>query len=582
MLFETGPANHWIVEPWASAAPHPRGGSFALEVYRRLPNDTDFSVVKRHEVPGLNLALVGDSYAYHTARDTAERLSPVALRETGQNVVAIMEALQERDVTRRTPNGATYFDVAGVRAVSFSSGLTWILSSVAILSGLFGWFRVTRFVAPVEGTWRWLLGLVWSALGVAAVVAAMIGATWLLRAASAAYHPWYAHPDRLFLLLAAAGTLAGWAMTRLGRWLPVRARGLRHPAVVWTYALPLWIALALAGSWFAPAASYFWTLPLLAAGLLFAVLPPRNAWWVRLASLVVLAVAGTLWLRDGLELARFAVAVLGRLPIVTPAFAFAALIALTGVMVAPPFIAAIASERPLIRPAIITALCLLALAVAAPLAYLAPAYTPERPLRRDLRVFQDLDAPNALWQVGGNEAGLDLLSGAPVDWRPGRTEVATSVPRPILRSPFVFSAVAPALGEAPAAISSFTVQDVTGGVELAIAVVPRQPGLSLAFVLPEGVTPSRSSMPGVVRSRRWTAIFVAPPTEGIAFRASFTGVSAEQLRGTRVTATSARIPGGEGWQQLPPWLPQDRTVWSARATWVLAMPAAIEPVPPLR
>src|SRR5687767_9837610 len=38
MLFETGPGNDWIVEPWEHSAPYPRGGSFALEVYRRLPN----------------------------------------------------------------------------------------------------------------------------------------------------------------------------------------------------------------------------------------------------------------------------------------------------------------------------------------------------------------------------------------------------------------------------------------------------------------------------------------------------------------------------------------------------------------
>ena len=62
MLFETGPGNGWIVKPWARSAPHPRGASFAVEIYRRLPNDTDFSILKRHGVPGLNFAAIGDSY----------------------------------------------------------------------------------------------------------------------------------------------------------------------------------------------------------------------------------------------------------------------------------------------------------------------------------------------------------------------------------------------------------------------------------------------------------------------------------------------------------------------------------------
>ena len=76
LLFETGPANGWLIGPWARRAPHPRGASFGIEIYRRLPNDTDFTILARHGIPGLNFALVGDGYAYHTARDMPERLTP--------------------------------------------------------------------------------------------------------------------------------------------------------------------------------------------------------------------------------------------------------------------------------------------------------------------------------------------------------------------------------------------------------------------------------------------------------------------------------------------------------------------------
>ncbi len=75
------------MSPWAQRAPHPRGGSFALEIYKRLPSDTDFSILKRQEIPGLNFAPVGDSYAYHTARDTPDRLSQATIRDTGENIV---------------------------------------------------------------------------------------------------------------------------------------------------------------------------------------------------------------------------------------------------------------------------------------------------------------------------------------------------------------------------------------------------------------------------------------------------------------------------------------------------------------
>ncbi|MGH9309645.1 MAG: M28 family peptidase, partial [Vicinamibacterales bacterium] len=95
VLFEAGPANAWIVQPWARHAPHPRGGSYALEIYQRLPNDTDFSILKTRDVPGLNFAPTGDSYAYHTARDTVDRLSHATIRSAGENVMAILTALQD-------------------------------------------------------------------------------------------------------------------------------------------------------------------------------------------------------------------------------------------------------------------------------------------------------------------------------------------------------------------------------------------------------------------------------------------------------------------------------------------------------
>ena len=569
MLFETGPANHWLLGPWARHAPHPRGGSFALEVYRRLPNDTDFSVLRRHEIPGLNFAIVGDSYAYHTARDTPDRLSRAAIRDTGRNVTTMLDALQRVDITQRSPNVATYFDVAGVAGVAYSAALDWIVGAVAVALGTLGWLRVTRFVGSREGAWRWLLGFVWAIVGFAAVAASMVGATWLLRAAREAYHPWYAQPGRFFLLLLSVGTAVGWMFARIGRWLPARARGLRHPAVVWTYTLPIWIVLALTASWFAPAAGYLWTLPLMLAGLLFAVVRLNSSLGVRAASIVVLAATAALWMRDAAELLRFAVAVLGRLPLVTPVFAFGALLAVAGLMVAPPFMAAVASERPLVRPAAITVICLAAIAVTAPLAYLAPAYTDAQPLRREVRVFQDVGAAVALWQIGSNEPGIDLASGGPTDWTPGRPEHQTSIPRALLRNPFVFSATSLPLGLPPAHVTAFDVRPVIGGLELSIAVLAREPGVSLSFVLPPGLTPARSSLPGTIRQGRWTAIYIAPPLEGVAFRASFSGPTADQLRLTRVAVTSPRLPGGEGWQGLPAWLPQERTVWTARATWVM-------------
>ncbi len=582
LLFETGPGNHWLVRSWARRATHPRGSSIGIEVYKHLPTDTDFSILRRHELPGLNFAITGDGYAYHTARDTSDRLSGRSIVSAGDNLVAIVDALQQTDITYRTATGSTYFDLAGRSAFSYPAVFDWVLVAIAVLAGAAGWVRVTRFVVREEGAGRWLLGFVWTGLGVAAAAGSMIGATWLLRTAREVYHPWYARPDRFCLMLLAFGALAAWIMTRAGRWLPARAHGLRHPSVVWTYTLPLWIVLSVSVGLAAPGAVYLWSVPLLTAGLLLAAMPPDRGVAVRVASVIVLAVCAILWLPLTVDLFRFMVALFGRLPLVTPVYVYAAIIAAAGLMLVPPFIAAVTASKKLGHPVVVTTAALLSVAVTAPLTYLAPAYTYEQPLRREALAFQEAGAPESLWQVGSTEPGLDLADDAPGLWRPGRPQFETSIPWGVLREPFVFSTAAPALGPAPAEIASLTLQDVAGGIELAIAVVPKEPGITVAFVLPPGAIPARANLPGAVRSGRWIASYVAPPPDGVLFRASFTGVTAERLRETGVAAVSPRFPGGDGWQRLPGWMPQDRMVWSASATWVLPRPPLLEPVPPLR
>jgi hypothetical protein len=584
VLFESGPANAWLNRVWARRAPHPRGGSFGLEVYKRLPNDTDFTVLAREEIPGLNFALVGDGYAYHTARDLPERLDPRALRTTGENVVTLALALDATDITQRGHWGATFFDIGGVSALSYSMVINWILAAASLLLGVIATVRVVTATIRFEGAGRWIFTALWSAAGATAAVAMMILSTWALREAREVYHPWYAYPERLLLLLVAVATTIAWGASRAGAWLPARLRGSRHPIVTWSLALPLWLALAAGAVWFAPAAAYLWTLPLLVASAALLVTPPLHTTGVRVLSTVALAVVGTLWLQNTVDLLRFATTVLGRLPIVTPVFVYAGLLAGAGVMIAPPLLAIVAGTRPLRWPAFVTALGLLAVAVTAGYAAAAPAYTADRPLRRHIRALQEPGASTATWEVASIEPGLDLGAGAPGGWTLQSSAAPASVPWGRLTHPFVFRAEGPALGPAPVSIAGFTVLPVAAGVELALTVVPARPGLAVSFVLPAGIVPARSNLPGAERLGRWTAVFVAPPADGIVWRASFTGVDATVLQDVRLAVSEAGFPGGTGWQRLPDWAPVEHAVWSAAATWVVPAAARtpLEPVPPLR
>ena len=577
MLFESGPGNDWLLGVWRRAAPYPRGGSFAGEIYRRLPNDTDFSVFKLHEIPGLNFAAVGDGYAYHTSRDTPERLSGATLRQTGEQIVTLVSALDGVDITQRSSTERTFFDVAR-SAIAYGPFVGLAIALAAFSFGVAAWLKVLIAAVRMEGLFRWLLTCFWILLGCAATIGAMIGATWALRAARAVYHPWYARPGRLFFLLLAVAASVAWAVTRFGRWLPATAHGVRHPIVVWSVTLPAWIAAAGAATWFVPGAAYLWLLPLLAAGLLLAAVPSHHAAAVRLVSLLVLGAAAALWIGNTVDLLRFAVAALGRFPIITPVYSYAAILTAAGFVLMPPLVAAFAPARPIVRPSVASAFGLLAIAVTAALAYAAPAYTDDAPLRRYARAVQEGDGA-VYWDVGSTEPGLDLGDGAPDGWQRVRDAPPVSVPAGVLPHPFVFRADAPSLGPAPITIGALSVDPVAAGTELSVTVMPKRPGLVITFILPAGREPARSSLPGIDRRGRWTATYIAPPAEGIVFRASFGHIAPPALRDLRIAAT---VQGGRDWPP-PPWLSEARTAWTVDATWIVApFDLPIAPVPPLR
>jgi Peptidase family M28 len=562
-MFEAGPGNGWIVQAWARAAPRPRGASFAADIYRRLPNDTDFSMLKKTGAPGLNFSPIGDSYAYHTPRDTAERLSDETIRQTGENIVAVAERLDRMDLSRRTSDQLVYFDVARRFAIAYGPITSTIITIGALVAGLLGWFRVALESARLAGPGRLAMAAFWANAGLFAAFAAMTLAAAALRASREALHPWYAHPERFFILLVAAGGACAWAASRVGILLPERWHGVRHPALIWTIALPVWIVIAGVTSVFAPLSAFLWTLPLAAAGILLLTLPTRSVAAMRAAAVVVFVVVALLWLDNLAALAWFMVAVLGRQPVITPVWIYPAILTLGAMVLAPPAIAALVRQRRLLHPAVGTSAALLAIACAFAWAWMAPAYTEERPLRRVARYIDDAPGGTAFWEIGGVEPGLDLGDGAPAGWTPAAEQARTSVPLPPLAHPFVFRRpVDPSEREPPPAEVTMTIE-ADGGVTLRVR--PAEFSLFVSFVLPD--RPVRASLPGTFRRGRWAAHYDGIPPEGVAFTAALKPGDRPDTARVVLVRTGGPLPSGS---PLPRWLASERTAWETTSTWIVA------------
>lgn len=581
LLFEAGPGNRWLTSAWARLAPFPRGGSFAIEIYKRTGNDTDFTMLKQAGIPGLNLAIVGDSTAYHTDRDTAARLDDDSLTTAGENVIAITAGLDGVDLRRRTIEQPTYFDVAGRWALSYGPITALVIGVLAVALGLFAWLRALTASARATGTIRLLFAFAWTIAGAAAVAAAMVGALWLLRATREVYHPWYAQMGRASAFMIAAGIAAGWLIARAGALLPARAHADRHPATTWAVALPFWIAITGAALWFTPHAAYLAAVPLLAASVLLGAMPLASGAAVRVASAVILVISAAMWLPNTLDLLSYLNALLGRFAFVTPIYIFPALLLLAGLFLVPPFIATVAAGSPgLARPSIFTAFSIIALAATGMAAYFGDAYSDDRPLRRYARYVQDDGMKTAMWEIAGNEPGLDVVPTGDLQWTP-ETAATREVPVARLPYPFVFTAAATPVAT-PATVTA-SIAPVGDASELTLTVRPDDPSARVTLALPAGVVPARANLPGiVVAGNRWRSIFVAPPADGVMWRIILPRADAARLGETSVVVESAMAPGA-ALPGLPGWMPTATTAWCMRSLYLIPVgpllpaPAPIQP-----
>ncbi|MEV2239122.1 M28 family peptidase [Micromonospora sp. NPDC049891] len=260
IMFETSPENARLVEVFGRAAPHPVGTSFAVEVYRALPNDTDFTAFLDEGFLGLNSAYLDGGAIYHTPLDTPASMDRASLQHHGDNTLGLTREFGRIDFgDLRADHDATYFPVPG----GLARYPGWLVLPLALLalSGVvvLGWLARRRN--------RVTAGRLAAGFGLALVpiVVAPVGAQ-LLWAAILALRPGYAElldPYRptwyrlAVLSLAAAVVFAWYALTR-------RRIG---PAALAIGGLGWLALLGVLLAFLAPGGAYLATLPALAGAL---------------------------------------------------------------------------------------------------------------------------------------------------------------------------------------------------------------------------------------------------------------------------------------------------------------------------
>jgi hypothetical protein len=283
IMFETSRGNAGLAVAYAAAAPHPVASSFAVEVYRVMPNFTDFSVfVEDGDFTGLNTAFIDGAAGYHTPQDVPERLDRGTLQALGGNALGVVRELGNRDLAPLAEEGAddtTYFPVLGELIQYPDRWVRPLALAGLVMVGLLALVARRRRLSSLPRT---AAGAALAAVPLVAAPLAAQGLWWLLVAIRPEYgqmlDPWRPGWYRLATIAVLAAVVLTWyaALRRRMGAVPLALGGL-----VWLAVLGAVLAAV------APGGSYLATLPALAGALtgLVAVLTPWR--WLQLAAVLI-------------------------------------------------------------------------------------------------------------------------------------------------------------------------------------------------------------------------------------------------------------------------------------------------------
>lgn len=258
LMYETHRGNLATVQWLSRYLPRPCfTGSTYVTVYRRLPNDTDFSVFSADGWTGLNFAFIGDTQNYHTRNDNLAHLDWRSVQHHGENALSLARAIVDSDEIdlQASAEDAVFFDLLGTWVIYWPQSWAWPLGAIAFVILAVSGARRLRTRAGIRAAWRTLLAML-----VTAILSAALG--WVLGRN-----------------LSVAGLLPTNHVTH-GRWLaalywPLSFAILRFAVRylvqdvsredVWATYWLVWSLAALAIAWWIPGFSYLFLVPALAA-----------------------------------------------------------------------------------------------------------------------------------------------------------------------------------------------------------------------------------------------------------------------------------------------------------------------------
>jgi hypothetical protein len=289
IMFETSEQNGALVSEFARALPDPVTTSAAFEVYRLMPNNTDFTEFRRAGLAGLNFAYINGSTHYHSPLDTVANVDERSLQHHGSNALALARHFGGGgDGSVDKESNAVYFNLFG-STLKYAGG--WVLPLAGLATELF----VAVILLGLRAKQLTVRGVAFGVLAFAAsALAASLAASlawWGLGTLNARLGvpplgDFYNKQFYVAAMLALSFAVFAFVEFRFGR--KTGTANLSVGALGW------WLLLSVATSILMPGASYLFTLPLI-FGLvaLFVVFLLRSAGTASAKRLALLAAGVT-------------------------------------------------------------------------------------------------------------------------------------------------------------------------------------------------------------------------------------------------------------------------------------------------
>jgi len=131
LMFETSAGNADLISDLAHAVPSPMATSLAHDVYKRMPNDTDFTIFKKAGLKGFNFAYNMGWQFYHSPMDDIRHIDPRSVGHHFLYGLSLVDWYQSHEIPTTCSTDAVYFNPVGYWLIRYPRLLDFALLTLA-------------------------------------------------------------------------------------------------------------------------------------------------------------------------------------------------------------------------------------------------------------------------------------------------------------------------------------------------------------------------------------------------------------------------------------------------------------------